>query len=149
MSFKGNDIAELSRHIYSNSVDRASIRKLLERVFVKCKCNKNECTKHEVAFEVEDTVSTLDMKQENIQTLLCYLELNTKKLVKNLQLSYIFCKITSYKGPLFLKQLSKTVSKIFINNTIPYKMNTIFFNNLYVNNHLNIFSVRLLLLLML
>lgn len=105
---EGNDIAELSRHIYSNSVDRASIRKLLERVFVKCKCNEKECTKHEVAFEVEDTVSTLDMKQENIQTLLCYLEINTKKLVKNLPLSYIFCKITSYKGPLFLKQLSKT-----------------------------------------
>lgn len=53
------------------------------------------------------------MKQENIQTFLCYLELNTKKLVKNLPLSYIRCKITSYKGPLFLKQLSKTVSNIY------------------------------------
>ncbi|XP_001944049.2 ATP-dependent DNA helicase Q4 [Acyrthosiphon pisum] len=105
---EGNDIAELSRHIYSNSVDRASIRKLLERVFVECKCKEKECTKHEVVFEVEDTVSALDMKQENIQTLLCYLELNTKKLVKNLPLSYICCKITSYKGPLFLKKLSKT-----------------------------------------
>jgi len=119
MLLKGNDIAELSRHIYSNSVDRASIRKLLERVFVKCKCKEKECTKHEVVFEVEDTVSILDMKQENIQTLLCYLELNTKKLVKNLPLSYISCKITSYKGPLFLKQLSKTVSKIVL-NTISY-----------------------------
>lgn len=114
---KGNDIAELSRHIYSNSVDRASIRKLLERVFVKCKCKGNECVKHEVVFEVEETVSSLDMKQENIQTLLCYLELNTKKLVKNLPLSYIHCKITSYKGPLYLKKLSKTVSKIYTNNS--------------------------------
>ncbi|VVC29857.1 Helicase, C-terminal,Zinc finger, CCHC-type,DEAD/DEAH box helicase domain,P-loop containing [Cinara cedri] len=105
---EGNDIAELSRHIYSNSVDRASIRKLLERVFVECNCKNNECSKHEVAFEIEDTVTSLDMKQENIQTLLCYLELNTKKLVKNLPLSYTHCKITSYKGPLFLKQLSKT-----------------------------------------
>lgn len=98
--------------MYSNSVDRASIRKLLERVFIQCKCKENECVKHEVAFEVEDTVSSLDMKQENIQTLLCYLELNTKKLIKTLPLSYIRCKITSYKGPLFLKQLSKTVSSI-------------------------------------
>ncbi|XP_050422623.1 ATP-dependent DNA helicase Q4 [Adelges cooleyi] len=105
---EGNDIAELSRHIYANSVDRAAIRKLLERVFVQCKCKGDECTKHEVAFEVEDTVSSLDMKQENIQTLLCYLELDTNKLVKNLPLSYIQCKITSYKGPAFLKQLSKT-----------------------------------------
>lgn len=107
-------MAELSRHIYSNSVDRASIRKLLERVFVQCKCLKNECIKHEVAFEIEDTVTSLDMKQENIQTLLCYLELNTKKLVKNMPLSYTRCKITSYKGPLFLKQLSKTVSNFNI-----------------------------------
>lgn len=107
-------MAELSRHIYSNSVDRASIRKLLERVFVQCKCLKNECIKHEVAFEIEDTVTSLDMKQENIQTLLCYLELNTKKLVKNMPLSYTRCKITSYKGPLFLKKLSKTVSNFNI-----------------------------------
>lgn len=67
-----------------------------------------------MAFELEDTVSNLDMKQENIQTFLCYLELNTNKLVKNLPLSYMHCKITSYKGPLFLKQLSKTVSYLFL-----------------------------------
>lgn len=58
------------------------------------------------------------MKQENIQTLLCYLELNTNKLVKNLPLCYTRCKITSYKGPLFLKQLSKTVSKMSLNINI-------------------------------
>lgn len=81
---------------------------------MQCKCEKKECNKHEVAFEIEDTVSCLDMKQENIQTFLCYLELNTDKLVKNMPLSYIYCKITSYKGPLFLKQLSKTVSNIFL-----------------------------------
>lgn len=104
----------MRRHIYSNSVDRASIRKLLERVFVKCKCEENKCVKHEVVFEVEDAVTSLDMKQENIQTLLCYLELNSNKMIKNLPLSYICCKITSYKGPLFLKQLSKTVSNFFM-----------------------------------
>ncbi|XP_050540615.1 ATP-dependent DNA helicase Q4 isoform X2 [Daktulosphaira vitifoliae] len=104
---EGNDIAELSRHIYANSVDRASIRKLLERVFVQCNCKEDHCVKHEIAFEIEDTVSSLDMKQENIQTLLCYLELDTDKLIKNLPLSYTLCKITCYKGPLFLKQLSK------------------------------------------
>lgn len=106
-------MAELSRHIYSNSVERASIRKLLEKVFVECKCKEKECIRHEVVFDIEDTVTNLDMKQENIQTLLCYLELNTKKLVKNLPLSYTHCKITCYKGPLFLKQLSRNVCIIF------------------------------------
>lgn len=110
----------MSRHIYSNSVDRASIRKLLERVFVQCKCKEKECIKHEVAFQIEDTVSSLDMKQENIQTLLCYLELNTNKLIRNLPLSYIHCKVTCYKGPLFLKKLSKTVSNILILPSIQF-----------------------------
>lgn len=32
---------ELRRHIFANSVDRHTIRKLLQRVFVPCKCSKN------------------------------------------------------------------------------------------------------------
>ena len=31
---------ELRRHIYADSVDRHTIRKLLQRVFVPCKCEK-------------------------------------------------------------------------------------------------------------
>lgn len=87
-------------------------------MFVQCKCDEKECIKHEVVFEIEDTVSSLDMKQENIQTLLCYLEINTNKLVKNMPLTYIRCKITCYKGALFLKQLSKTVSNVIYIYTI-------------------------------
>lgn len=83
-------------------------------MFIQCQCKEKECIRHEIVFDIEDTVTNLDMKQENIQTLLCYLELNTNKLVKNLPLSYTRCKITCYKGPLFLKQLSKSVNIFFL-----------------------------------
>lgn len=35
---KGNDLSELRRHIYSNSIDRHVISKLLRKVFVPCSC---------------------------------------------------------------------------------------------------------------
>lgn len=38
---KGQDLSELRRHIYSNSIDRHVIRKLLQKVFVPCACRQN------------------------------------------------------------------------------------------------------------
>lgn len=37
----GGDKNELKRHIYANSIDRHVIRKLLQRIFVPCSCDKN------------------------------------------------------------------------------------------------------------
>ncbi|XP_073843729.1 recQ4 helicase [Musca autumnalis] len=37
----GGDKNELRRHIYANSLDRHVIRKLLQRIFVPCSCDKN------------------------------------------------------------------------------------------------------------
>jgi len=38
---RGNDLSELRRHIYSNSVDRHVIRKLLQKVFIPCSCRQS------------------------------------------------------------------------------------------------------------
>lgn len=38
---KGQDLSELRRHIYSNSIDRHVIRKLLQKVFIPCACGKD------------------------------------------------------------------------------------------------------------
>lgn len=81
------------------------IRKLLQRVFVKC-CCEQECPKHEVAFAIEQAVSALDLPMENISTLLCYLELHPKKWIKVLPPAYTLCKICCYKGNGYLKRLS-------------------------------------------
>nr|CAD7599456.1 unnamed protein product [Timema genevievae] len=98
----GRDKNELRRHIHANSVDRHVIRKLLQRIFVPCSCVET-CPGHEVALSVDETVRSLDLPQENIQTMLCYLELDTNSYIRVLPLAYTHCKILSYKGHRALK----------------------------------------------
>ncbi|XP_034255863.1 ATP-dependent DNA helicase Q4 isoform X2 [Thrips palmi] len=138
---EGKDLNELRRHIFGDSVDRHTIRKLLQRVFVPCKCNKsttkpsniaessddkregtNEetalsdpvtedskaCTGHEVAFSVEETVAALDLPEENITTLLCYLELHDRNLIQVMPRAYTHCKVQSYKGIRHLREVART-----------------------------------------
>ncbi|XP_026678070.1 uncharacterized protein LOC103507395 [Diaphorina citri] len=104
---ENNDINELRKHIYANTVDRLTIRKLLQRVFTKCTC-KGVCRKHEVAFSMKDTIEELDLPEENILTLLCYLELHDKKWIQVLSPVYTYCKVQCYKGARTLKNVSKT-----------------------------------------
>jgi ATP-dependent DNA helicase Q4 len=155
----GEDLNELRRHIYADSVDRHIIRKLLQRVFVPCRClriaqlfedvdfeedfagkessiqvrnateepltekehhgsegnhvkNRVNCPGHEVAFSVDEMVKALDLPQENISTLLCYLELHHRQWIKVMPLVYTMCKVLSYKGPRALKAAAKLVSTI-------------------------------------
>lgn len=123
---KGADLSELRRHIYANSVDRHVIRKLLQKVFIPCACKQREksnsddkfnmstdeagrvCKGHEVCFSIEQTIQALDIPQENIATLLCYLELHEERYVKLLGNAYTMCKIISYSGLKYLKQAAKT-----------------------------------------
>lgn len=155
----GKDLNELCRHIYANSVDHHVIRKLLQRVFVPCKClrmsqlfegvdfseniegeestvevssnteealnevedsrkkrdpvkNQVHCPGHEVAFSVDETVNALDLPQENISTMLCYLELHHKQWIKVMPPVYTMCRILSYKGPRALKAAARLVSTV-------------------------------------
>lgn len=103
---QGNDENELRRHIHSNSIDRHVIRKLLQKIFVPCSC-KNACPKHEVAFSIQDTVQSLDIPEENISTLLCYLELHDCRFVQVLSPAYVTCKIISYRGAAEIKRAAK------------------------------------------
>lgn len=79
---QGRDENELRRHVHANSIDRHVIRKLLKNIFIPCGC-KGLCPKHEVAFSIEQTVRALDIPEENISTLLCYLELHEVKYIGN------------------------------------------------------------------
>lgn len=128
----------MRRHIYANSIDRFTIRKLLHKIFIPCACkksndstttttavesdleavhkldwndefdSKNEpqaktCPRHEVGFSVDETISELDLPEENIATILCYLELHDQRYIKSLSKAYISCKVFSYGGPSALK----------------------------------------------
>ncbi|XP_071036267.1 ATP-dependent DNA helicase Q4 isoform X2 [Parasteatoda tepidariorum] len=110
-----NDLWEQQRHIYSDGIDRHTLRKLLKKVFLPCKCSSSNtnsdtsktmtsddtfrCSKHEIAFSINDTVQELDVKQENISTLLCYLELHSNKWIEILSPTYATCSIRCYGGP--------------------------------------------------
>ncbi|KZC08279.1 ATP-dependent DNA helicase Q4 [Dufourea novaeangliae] len=101
---------ELRRHIFSDGVDRHTIRRLLEKVFVPCSCAKlrekhdgYRCPGHEVAIPVDETVTALDIPQEMISTLLCYLELHPKRFITCLSSVYVKARVSSYNGPKGLK----------------------------------------------
>lgn len=64
---------------------------------------KRTCPRHEVGFSVDETISELDLPEENIATLLCYLELHDQRYIKSLSKAYISCKVLSYGGPSALK----------------------------------------------
>lgn len=59
---------------------------------------KRNCPGHEVCFSVEETVAELDIPEENIATLLCYLELHEQRYIKALSKAYTMCKVFSYGG---------------------------------------------------
>ncbi|XP_076264660.1 recQ4 helicase isoform X2 [Rhynchophorus ferrugineus] len=103
---QGRDESELRRHIFANSIDRHVIRKLLQKIFLPCAC-KGICPKHEVAFSIEGTVRSLDIPEENISTLLCYLELHQNKYIELLNPAYTTCKVISYGGPLQIRKAAK------------------------------------------
>lgn len=107
---------ELKRHIYANSVDRHVIRKLLKKVFVplmKCrKADDGTSTKfdmrsmYEIAIPIEAAVEELDLKEENILTLLCFLEFHPRKVVQLLNRVYATCTIKCYGGPQQLRSIA-------------------------------------------
>jgi ATP-dependent DNA helicase Q4 len=127
LSSRGEDLSELRRHIYANAVDRHVIRKLIKKIFIPCSCKnrlKDEketsmctdsveksdriCPGHEVCFSIEETVQSLDIPEENIATLLCYLELHEDRYIKVLGNAYTKCKIISYSGAGYMKQMAKS-----------------------------------------
>ncbi|XP_037890041.1 uncharacterized protein LOC119637796 [Glossina fuscipes] len=126
---KGGDKNELRRHIFANSIDRHVIRKLLQRVFVPCSCAgsktsnssqeeatekhnimksvQRSCPGHEIGFSIEKTVEALDIPQENISTLLCYMELDNRWRINILSNAFITAKVISYGGAKYLKYAAK------------------------------------------
>lgn len=60
---------------------------------------QRKCPGHEVCFSIESTVQLLDIPEENISTLLCYLELHEQRYIQVLSKAYCMCKVMSYGGP--------------------------------------------------
>ncbi|XP_011502558.1 PREDICTED: ATP-dependent DNA helicase Q4 [Ceratosolen solmsi marchali] len=114
---KNLDEYELCRHINANGIDRYTIRRLLQRIFIPCSCINSytelRCKGHEIGFSIDETVKLLDISEEIITTLLCYLELHPKHFIKLLPPSLINTEIYSHKGSNLLEvaaQSSQTLT---------------------------------------
>ena len=101
-----------------------TIRKLISKIFKPCVCKSIEklsksgrksssgrCEGHEVSFSVNQTIQDLDLPAENIETLLCHLEVDkNRKWIELLPKTYEMCKIHSYGGSQLLKSYALKVS---------------------------------------
>ena len=67
------------------------------------------CGGHDIALIIEDLVNDLDMSEENILTLLCYLELHPNRLLQVLEPVKSTCTLKFYGG---IAQMKKVAQKV-------------------------------------
>ncbi|KAG5842663.1 hypothetical protein ANANG_G00180000 [Anguilla anguilla] len=65
------------------------------------------CHTHERAIPIQETVETLDITEEGLETLLCYLELHPQQWVELLHPTLSACRLVSYGGPQELRKLTR------------------------------------------
>ncbi|KAM6102878.1 LOW QUALITY PROTEIN: ATP-dependent DNA helicase Q4 [Theristicus caerulescens] len=141
---EGGDLPELRRHIYGETVDFFTVKKLVQKIFSPCKClelrrrhrdvvgaavaedaetvaeeeeeaggarkqsGRRVCHKHERAVPIQETVETLDVREEGIETLLCYLELHPQRWLELLPPTYSSCRLLCYGGPRQLQAAARS-----------------------------------------
>jgi ATP-dependent DNA helicase Q4 len=94
-----------------NGYDRLTIKKIVMKMFDVCECKESSCNdtavkfKHNVGLPIQEMVDFLDIKEESILTLLCYLE--AAGYVQIRSNCFKTCTIQSYKGALYLSDLAK------------------------------------------
>lgn len=113
LNSEGSDLVELRRYIYGDSVERHTVRKLLNHVFKSCSCIQT-CSGHHGSLPVDDLVQELDLRQENISTLLCYLELNSEKWLELYPSTFSLCTIRCYQGRTQLDRISKLCEPVAV-----------------------------------
>ena len=173
----GKDIQELKRHIFANSLDRHTIRKLLNKIFKPCTCAKlknlstgenengntysnmpsspvrrsssvceddgmmatgtssdpfcvattaSNCPRHEVAIPIDTVVEELDLPEENLETLLCYLELHQDNLIRINSHVYANCSVACYGGPRQLVAVSRRCPPLAVAIALEHQKGTDF-----------------------
>ncbi|XP_042362656.1 ATP-dependent DNA helicase Q4 [Plectropomus leopardus] len=65
------------------------------------------CHTHERAIPIQETVEALDITEEGVETLLCYLELHPQRFVELLHPTLSVCKVSCYNGPRQLQKITK------------------------------------------
>nr|KAF6276944.1 RecQ like helicase 4 [Pipistrellus kuhlii] len=122
---QGEDLRELRRHVHANAIDFLAVKKLVQRAFPPCACAQRlseqeggsseqpsceqtaRCPGHKRALPVQPTVQALDLPEEVIETLLCYLELHPRRWLELLAPTYTRCCVRCPGGPTQLQALAR------------------------------------------
>ncbi|XP_060074554.1 ATP-dependent DNA helicase Q4-like [Ylistrum balloti] len=72
------------------------------------------CVGHERAMPIDDTVMSLDVKEEGLCTLMCYLENHSQMWLQSMSNVYANCHIQCYGGPSQLQKLAKKCPPIAV-----------------------------------
>ncbi|KAI4900356.1 hypothetical protein NFI96_024996 [Prochilodus magdalenae] len=72
------------------------------------------CHTHERAVPMQDTVEALDITEEGLETLLCYLELHPQRWVELLHPTLSMCQLVCYGGPPQLRKLTKVCPPVAV-----------------------------------
>ncbi|KAJ8386837.1 hypothetical protein AAFF_G00166320 [Aldrovandia affinis] len=72
------------------------------------------CHTHERAVPMQDTVEALDITEEGLETLLCYLELHQQQWVELLHPTLSVCRLVCYGGPQQLRKLTKVCPPVAV-----------------------------------
>ncbi|XP_052016406.1 ATP-dependent DNA helicase Q4 isoform X2 [Apodemus sylvaticus] len=127
---QGEDLWELRRHAHADGTDFLAVKKLVQSVFPPCTCSQRPvsrspleevrehsgqqthpvlgqaCLGHKRALPVQSTVQALDMTEEAIETLLCYLELHPRHWLELLPCTYARCHLQCPGGRAQLQALA-------------------------------------------
>ncbi|XP_058233222.1 ATP-dependent DNA helicase Q4 isoform X1 [Hemibagrus wyckioides] len=72
------------------------------------------CHTHERAVPMQDTVEELDITEEGLETLLCYLELHPQRWVELMHSTLSMCRLVCYGGPRELRKLTKVCAPVAV-----------------------------------
>ncbi|KAM5280681.1 ATP-dependent DNA helicase Q4 [Ctenodactylus gundi] len=128
---QGQDLQELRRHVHADGADFLAMKRLVQCVFPPCTCSSmrptaespaqeaeqhagcpaaavqgRTCPGHERAIPMQSTVQSLDMPEEAIETLLCYLALHPQRWLELMAPTYAHCRLVCPRGPTQLQALA-------------------------------------------
>lgn len=127
---QGEDLQELRRHVHAHATDFLAVKKLVQHVFPPCACSPRiseqagggslereaqppsgehtaRCPGHERVLPVQPIVQALDMTEEAIETLLCYLELHPQHWLELLPPTYAHCHLRCPGGSTQVQALAR------------------------------------------
>ncbi|XP_074000832.1 ATP-dependent DNA helicase Q4 [Numenius arquata] len=95
-------------------VEDAEMAELLEKEEKDGREAERVCYMHERAIPVQQTVESLDIREEGIETLLCYLELHPRRWLELLPHTYSSCRLMCYGGPRQLRAVAQSCPPVTV-----------------------------------